>query len=120
MRILLLCAATFVVGLLAGAMLWPEPGAERSRARDDGRPGPEFPAADRGRYADAPRGDGGGTRAAAPKVSRNADVRTLTGAAAAELERIQTSDRAAAFLAGTGTSAARCAIRPESRWPASW
>jgi len=104
MRVLVLCAATFVVGLLAGSIFWPESGAYRSRAsqeillrderaRHDPAAAPEYRA----------ERDPAAPGAVREEEGRNADVRELTREATKELERATTTEQAQAVLAGTGT-----------------
>jgi len=102
-RILGLCVATFLAGLMAGSLfVWSGPSG--SRAGADRAPPPKYDwgrdgtsdwsgGADAGRF-DADAGD-------AP--ARNADVRSLTREAAAEIARIKDRADAAAVLAGEGT-----------------
>jgi len=103
MRILLLCGATFLVGLLAGTLLFPDSGGARTRMTDRTRETGQ-PRSFRSREIEHYRDEGPGDRAAAPKkTGRNADVRTLSREAARKIAQIKSSARVEAFLAGDGT-----------------
>jgi hypothetical protein len=103
MRILILCGATFVVGLLAGPLLMPDSSKRsRSSARETAQRGRTVEPRDsyRDDY-DAPRATDEPGAAATPR--RNADVRTLAREATREMERYTTGDAAATLLSGDGT-----------------
>jgi hypothetical protein len=100
--ILLSCVAAFAAGLLAGTLIWPEGQVPPRRAPTGPRPSPQdFTAQGRAtRRADAREDGAPETRA--EERSRNADVRELAAEAGEEIERLVTSERAEAILAGEG------------------
>jgi len=101
MRVLLLCAATFAAGLLAGSLFESGPGPERSRRPDEGRGTPEYRLSQGAERREERTGRGAnGTDAGTD--SMDVDVRELTAGASRAIEEITGSDRAAAILEGNG------------------
>ena len=104
MRILFLCAATFAAGLLAGTLIWPDTVVPRHRAPPASSSSRatrtvEDPARSSGTFQDESVAGTNGGR----ETIRNRDVRELANEAAAEIDRIVTSERAASILDGEGT-----------------
>jgi len=104
MRVLFLCAATFAAGLLAGTLIWPDTVVSRSRAPPASTSSRvtrtvEGPARSSGTIQDGSVAGKG----SASETFRNRDVRELASEAAAEIDRIVTSDRAESILDGEGT-----------------
>jgi hypothetical protein len=106
MRILLLCAATFAAGLLAGTLIWPDPGAPQRRERAEGardaRPPDLGPGVERASHTER-RKEGG--RSGTAEAERLDEVRLgdLASEASDEIDRITTSAYAEPVLAGEGT-----------------
>jgi hypothetical protein len=104
MRVLVLCAAAFAGGLLAGAVFWPSSAPSARRASEGVRETPtsvprtlpEAGAPETYDEADAPGLEGRPSSGATP-------LRDLAGDAAAELSRVLDRPAAQAFLEGDGT-----------------
>jgi len=104
MRILFLCAATFAAGLLAGSLVWPDTVVPRHRAPPGSSSRHEATTSRDGTPSSDPAMDESSTGTNADRESiRNADVRALAADAAAEIDRIVTSERAESILDGEGT-----------------
>jgi hypothetical protein len=106
MRVLVLCAAAFAGGILAGAVFWPSSASSPRRAADAPR---ESLAPDRGsgRLPGDPgwtaTGPGGGATPAAAVTHGSTSLRDLAADAAEHLESTLEKPAARAFLDGDGT-----------------
>ncbi|MHC4731413.1 MAG: carboxypeptidase-like regulatory domain-containing protein, partial [Planctomycetota bacterium] len=103
MRILFLCAATFAAGLLAGSLIWPDTVVPRHRAPPAAQsPRVARTVEDRATFS-SPTDERLAGKNGDRETIRNADVRQLANEAAAEIDRIVTSERAESILDGEGT-----------------
>jgi len=105
MRIVLLCAATFLGGILAGAVLWPSSAPREHRTPEPVREAPG--SLPRDGFERAGPWEAGGSDevgSAADNVPRgDTRLRDLTGEAGKELARVLARPAAQAFLEGDGT-----------------
>ncbi|MHC5051162.1 MAG: carboxypeptidase-like regulatory domain-containing protein [Planctomycetota bacterium] len=103
MRVLFLCAATFAAGLLAGSLFWPDTVVPRHRTTTgSASERTTRTVVERSRPSD-PAGESSAGGNADRESIPNADVRALAAEAAAEIDRIVTSERAESILDGEGT-----------------
>jgi len=105
MRILILCAATFGAGILAGFLLGPEEPLQRGRDRDDVRNERGYRDRDRATWDSGSDDDSPGSSSASSGETGavRANVRALKKRATQKLERLQEGDLANVLEEANGT-----------------
>jgi hypothetical protein len=100
MRVIVLCAAMFAGGLLAGAVFWPASASMARRATTEG--GRDLPEVARGHALGGGDAPGAATGAREAARAPETPLRQLAGEAARELARELDRPAARALLAGDG------------------
>jgi len=105
MRVLLLCAAAFAGGILAGAVFWPSsaPAARRTATAPRDAPAQDLGESPRDGLAGAGTGDAPRRASTADVTSGATSLRELAGGAQEELAKALDRPGAKAFLEGDGT-----------------